>query len=66
MQQVGVARQFLARFPRHVLRLVISQWQVAIAAGGFHIIGGDFIKREEAHGRTVFRRHIGDGRAVRQ
>src|SRR5450830_1313513 len=36
------------------------------AAGALEIIDGRVVDREEAHGRAVFRCHVGDRRAVRQ
>ncbi len=34
------------------------------AAGAVEVAGGFFVHAEEAHGRTVFRRHVGNRRAV--
>ncbi len=50
------------------LRLGVGRHQrdaVGLAAGGLEIIDGRGVDREEAAGRTIFRRHVADGRLVR-
>ena len=50
------------------LRLGIGRNQLdafGLAAGGLEIIDGRGVDREEAAGRAIFRRHVADGRLVR-
>ena len=47
------------------LEIRLEQFDFRIqAAGAAQVVEGLVVDREEAHGRAVFRRHVGDGRAV--
>ena len=69
VQHVGEQRIGRRGVAPHALRLRIGTDQLdprIVAAGQLEVIDGPLVDREEAAGRAIFGRHVGDGRPVRQ
>ena len=67
LERVGEHRLGARRVAPQALRLAIGLDQldpVGVAAGQLEIVERALVDREEAAGRAIFGRHVGDGRAV--
>ena len=67
LERVGEQRLGGRRVAPQALRLGIGADQLdplLVAAGQLEIVDGPLVDREEAAGRAIFGRHVGDGRAV--
>ena len=68
-QEIGVVACSLVRDAEHVLGLEVVPDGLAeggVASRARQIVDRFLVHREETHGGPVFRRHVGDGGAVRQ
>ena len=67
INDLGVVDRILLRDAPQALRLVVGLVGgdvFLLSSGGAEIVGAFGVDREEAHGRSVFGRHVGDGRTI--